>query len=35
MIEIIEKGALILFSEIQVEEKEKQILDKKLNKYKI
>ena len=35
MIEIIEKRALILFFKIQVEEKEKQILDNKLNKYKI
>ena len=35
MIEIIEKKALILFFKIQVEEKEKQILDNKLNKHKI
>ena len=35
MIEIIEKRALILFFEIQVEEKEQQILDNKLNKHKI
>ena len=35
MIEIIEKRALVLFFKIQVEEKEKQILDNKLNKYKI